>query len=70
MKKTGAIEVVGDPARDARLEKIVTHTGLRTVNQLLGQVASVISHVPPRHFYRVLGAIEREIETVKTEGKR
>jgi hypothetical protein len=63
------IEVPGDGPRDARLRKIVAQTGMRSVNALLGQVADILSRVPPRHFYRILGAVEAEIERLKQEGK-
>lgn len=67
----GDIFIRGNPARDARLDKIAEHFGLPSMNAFLGVIAHQMARIPhPRYVFRVIGAMEAEIEAIREEEKQ
>lgn len=65
--RRGSIQIPPDGPRDVKLDKLVAHTGYKSVPALLGVVAGLIAQVPPRQFYRLLGVIEAELSKIRRE---
>lgn len=64
----GDITVKPDPDRDAKLDKIAAHFGMRSMNAFIGVIAAQVARTPhPRYVFRVLGAMEAEIQRIREE---
>jgi hypothetical protein len=66
----GALEIRPDEARDKKLRAFAESIGCRSANHFVQIVLALVCRIPtPRYFWRVFGAMETEIEAIKTERK-
>lgn len=67
----GDLTIKPDRDRDEILERMAEHFGARSLPAFLGVILAQIARVPhPRYLFRVLGAMEAEIDRIEAEEGR